>query len=68
MQTGGPREGVSCIFAGFVSGFNVSCGRFMMGSGGMIVMDDRSCMVDVAKYFIDFLVENLVVNAPLSRS
>jgi NADH:ubiquinone oxidoreductase subunit F (NADH-binding) len=29
----------------------------MMGSGGMIVMDDRSCMVDVAKYFIDFLVE-----------
>jgi bidirectional [NiFe] hydrogenase diaphorase subunit len=26
----------------------------MMGSGGMIVMDDRSCMVDVAKYFMDF--------------
>ncbi len=29
----------------------------MMGSGGMIVMDDRSCMVDVAKYFITFLQE-----------
>ena len=28
----------------------------MMGSGGMIVMDDRTCMVDVAKYFLDFLV------------
>jgi NADH-quinone oxidoreductase subunit F len=29
----------------------------MMGSGGMIVMDDRTCMVDVAKYFINFLKE-----------
>ncbi|NIA18895.1 MAG: 4Fe-4S dicluster domain-containing protein [Xanthomonadaceae bacterium] len=27
----------------------------MMGSGGMIVMDDRTCMVDVAKYFLNFL-------------
>jgi NADH:ubiquinone oxidoreductase subunit F (NADH-binding)/(2Fe-2S) ferredoxin/NAD-dependent dihydropyrimidine dehydrogenase PreA subunit len=27
----------------------------MMGSGGMIVMDDRTCMVDVAKYFLGFL-------------
>jgi bidirectional [NiFe] hydrogenase diaphorase subunit len=26
----------------------------IMGSGGMIVMDDTSCMVDVAKYFMDF--------------
>jgi len=29
----------------------------MMGSGGMIVMDDRNCMVDVARYFLNFLVE-----------
>ncbi len=29
----------------------------MMGSGGLIVMDDRTCMVDVAKYFIHFLLE-----------
>jgi NADH:ubiquinone oxidoreductase subunit F (NADH-binding)/Pyruvate/2-oxoacid:ferredoxin oxidoreductase delta subunit len=29
----------------------------MMGSGGMIVMDERNCMVDVAKYFINFLQE-----------
>lgn len=28
----------------------------MMGSGGMIVMDDRTCVVDVAKYFLSFLV------------
>lgn len=29
----------------------------MMGSGGMIVMDDRTCMVDVARYFMNFLCE-----------
>lgn len=29
----------------------------MMGSGGMIVMDERNCMVDVAKYFLSFLEE-----------
>jgi len=29
----------------------------MMGSGGMIVMDDRTCMVEVAKYYIKFLSE-----------
>jgi len=28
----------------------------MMGSGGMVVMDDRTCMVEVARYFLDFLV------------
>ncbi len=28
----------------------------MMGSGGMIVMDERNCMVDVAKYFVNFLI------------
>ncbi len=27
----------------------------MMGSGGMIVMDDRSCMVDIGRYFLNFL-------------
>jgi len=42
-----------------------TCGRFRqpdrsridMGSGGMIVMDDQTCMVDVARYFIAFLTE-----------
>lgn len=29
----------------------------MMGSGGMIVMDNKTCMVDVARYFINFLVD-----------
>ena len=27
----------------------------MMGSGGMVVMDERTCMVDIAKYFMDFI-------------
>ena len=27
----------------------------MMGSGGMVVMDDKTCMVDVARYFLKFL-------------
>ncbi len=27
----------------------------MMGSGGMIVMDEDTCMVDIARYFVDFL-------------
>lgn len=29
----------------------------MMGSGGMIVMDEDDCMVDVAKFFLEFTVE-----------
>ena len=29
----------------------------MMGSGGMIIMDDRSCMVEVARYYVHFLSE-----------
>ncbi|MGD9962430.1 MAG: NADH-ubiquinone oxidoreductase-F iron-sulfur binding region domain-containing protein [Thermoplasmata archaeon] len=29
----------------------------MMGSGGMVVMDEDTCMVDVAKYFLEFLLE-----------
>jgi NADH:ubiquinone oxidoreductase subunit F (NADH-binding)/Pyruvate/2-oxoacid:ferredoxin oxidoreductase delta subunit len=29
----------------------------MMGSGGMIVMDNTTCMVDVAKFFLDFLID-----------
>jgi NADH:ubiquinone oxidoreductase subunit F (NADH-binding)/(2Fe-2S) ferredoxin/NAD-dependent dihydropyrimidine dehydrogenase PreA subunit len=29
----------------------------MVGSGGLVVMDSRTCMVDVARYFLDFLIE-----------
>ncbi len=29
----------------------------MMGSGGMVVMDDETCMIQIAKYFVDFLTD-----------
>jgi NADH-quinone oxidoreductase subunit F len=57
VQTGGPSGG--CIP---LSEFNLKIdydslakAGSIMGSGGMIVMDDNTCMVDVAKYFMAFL-------------
>jgi len=59
VQTGGPSGG--CIPAEKLDmkvDFDSLTGAgSMMGSGGMIVMDDRTCMVDVARYFIDFLMD-----------
>ena len=56
VQTGGPSGG--CIPAELldipVDYESLKQVGSIMGSGGMIVMDDRSCMVDVAKYFMDF--------------
>lgn len=57
VQTGGPSGG--CIPESLLD-LPVDFDKLyevgsMMGSGGMIVMDDRSCMVDVAKYFLAFL-------------
>ena len=58
-QTGGPSGG--CIPADMLDlpvDFDTLKARgAMMGSGGMIVMDDRSCMVEVARYYIKFLSE-----------
>jgi bidirectional [NiFe] hydrogenase diaphorase subunit len=59
VQTGGPSGG--CIPAQFLDmpvdyESLIGVGSFM-GSGGMIVMDDTSCMVDVARYFMDFCRE-----------
>ncbi len=59
VQTGGPSGG--CIPAEHLDTpvsyeTLIELGSFM-GSGGMIVMDDTSCMVDVAKYFQDFCRE-----------
>lgn len=58
IQTGGPSGG--CIPEQFLDmpvDFDelVKIGS-MMGSGGMIVMDDQNCMVNIAKYFTNFLV------------
>jgi len=57
VQTGGPSGG--CIPAEMldlpVDFDTLTEHGAMMGSGGMIVMDDRSCMVEVARYYVDFL-------------
>jgi len=57
VQTGGPSGG--CIPEKFldtpVDFDELTKLGSMMGSGGMIVMDEDTCMVDVAKYFIEFL-------------
>ncbi|MCP4602836.1 MAG: NADH-quinone oxidoreductase subunit F [Proteobacteria bacterium] len=57
VQTGGPSGG--CLPASLldepVDFDTLTKAGSMMGSGGMIVMDDRTCMVDVARYFTEFL-------------
>ena len=57
VQTGGPSGGcVPEALIGLPVDFDqLNKAGSIMGSGGMIVMDDRTCMVDVAKYFLSFL-------------
>jgi NADH-quinone oxidoreductase subunit F len=59
VQTGGPSGG--CIPEEQLDlqvGFDeLTKAGSMMGSGGMIVLDEDTCMVDVARYFINFLTE-----------
>ncbi|MDR3568487.1 MAG: NADH-ubiquinone oxidoreductase-F iron-sulfur binding region domain-containing protein [Syntrophobacteraceae bacterium] len=59
VQTGGPSGG--CIPESMLDlevGFDeLSKVGSMMGSGGMIIMDEDTCMVDVARYFLDFLAD-----------
>jgi len=59
VQTGGPSGGClpeSKLDLAVDFDTLVEAGS-MMGSGGMIVMDDHTCMVDVARYFVDFLCD-----------
>ena len=59
IQTGGPSGG--CIPEELldlpVDYESLTQAGAIMGSGGMIVMDEETCMVDVARYFLDFLKE-----------
>ena len=59
VQTGGPSGG--CLPESMldmpVDFDSLTEAGSMMGSGGLIVMDDQTCMVDVARYFIAFLTE-----------
>ena len=58
-QTGGPSGG--CIPAEHfdipIDYDNLFSIGSMMGSGGLIVMDETDCMVDIAKFFLEFTVE-----------
>ncbi|HUT96896.1 MAG TPA: NADH-ubiquinone oxidoreductase-F iron-sulfur binding region domain-containing protein [Dehalococcoidales bacterium] len=57
VQTGGPSGG--CIPENLlnlpVDFDELDKAGSMMGSGGMIIMDENTCMVDIAKYFVNFL-------------
>lgn len=59
IQTGGPSGG--CIperlFSTTVDFESLAEIGSIMGSGGMVVMDEDDCMVDIAKFFLDFTVE-----------
>ena len=58
-QTGGPSGG--CIPASLIDTpidyDNLLAIGSMMGSGGLIVMDEDTCMVDIAKFFLEFTVD-----------
>lgn len=57
VQTGGPSGG--CIPEAFldlsVDYEHLTQAGAMMGSGGLIVMDETTCMIDMARYFLSFL-------------
>ena len=69
MQTGGPSGG--CITSANLDtpiGFDelVKLGS-MMGSGGMIILDEDNCMVDVARFYMDFIVDESCVKCTPCR-
>ncbi len=57
IQTGGPMGG--CLSADYldlpVDYESLVKAGSMMGSGGLVVMDDETCMVDIARFFMDFI-------------
>ena len=59
VQTGGPSGG--CLTTSFldtpIDYDNLIAAGSMMGSGGMIVMDEDNCMVSIAKFYLDFTCE-----------
>ncbi len=69
VQTGGPSGG--CITKDHIDTEidydNLIALGSMMGSGGMVVMDEDNCMVDVAKFFLDFTMEESCGKCPPCR-
>jgi len=57
IQTGGPMGG--CLTEEYldlpVDYEKLTAAGSIMGSGGMVVMDDETCMVDIARFFMDFI-------------
>ena len=68
-QTGGPSGG--CIPASHIDTpmtyDDLSALGSMMGSGGLIVMDEDDCMVDIAKFFLEFTVDESCGKCPPCR-
>ena len=68
-QTGGPSGG--CIPAEYLDTSldydSLTQLGSMMGSGGMIVMDEDTCMVDIAKFFLEFTVDESCGKCPPCR-
>ncbi len=68
-QTGGPSGG--CIPTSHldipIDYDNLVAIGSMMGSGGMIVMDEDNCMVDIAKFFLEFTVDESCGKCPPCR-
>ena len=56
VQTGGPSGGCipASLFDLSVDYESLTAAGSIMGSGGLVVMDRYTCMVDVARYFLDF--------------
>lgn len=69
VQTGGPSGG--CIPAALldtpVDYDSLKAAGSIMGSGGMVVMDDTTCMVDFARYFLDFVQKESCGECPPCR-
>ncbi len=59
VQTGGPSGGClpESLLDTPVDYDNLIQAGSMMGSGGMIVMDEDNCMVDIARFYLDFIVD-----------
>ncbi len=59
VQTGGPSGGCipTALLDTEIDYDNLIAVGSMMGSGGMIVMDEDNCMVDIARFFLDFTVD-----------
>ena len=68
-QTGGPSGG--CIPAQYldtpIDYESLNAIGSMMGSGGLIVMDDTTCMVNLARFFLDFTVDESCGKCPPCR-